>query len=392
MDPSYLTQSVHAGREDLTDLGVHAPPLDYSSTYPIRDLEQGIASIDAFIEGEPRAQNPIYSRLFNPTVDRWERAVAQLEGAQAGCVAFSSGMAGSTAVLMALRVLSANDGAPRNHVVAVRPLYGGTDHLLASGLMGLEVTWAEADEIAKAIRKDTGLIWIETPANPTLHVVDIAAVSKAAADVPVIVDNTFSTPILQRPIEHGAALVLHSATKFLGGHGDVLAGVVACKDERWAAALRQVRIVTGGVLHPQAAWLLHRSLQTLSLRVQQAQNNAKELVAWLRSREEVLKVFYPDDCQVAKRQMDGPGALLALEVKGGHEAAARVMAKVKLCTPAVSLGSTDTLIQHPAGLTHRLVEESAREKLGITENLLRISVGIENPADIISDLEQALTP
>jgi cystathionine beta-lyase/cystathionine gamma-synthase len=258
--------------------------------------------------------------------------------------------------------------------------------------MGLEVTWAEADEIAKAIRKDTGLIWIETPANPTLHVVDIAAVSKAAADVPVIVDNTFSTPILQRPIEHGAALVLHSATKFLGGHGDVLAGVVACKDERWAAALRQVRIVTGGVLHPQAAWLLHRSLQTLSLRVQQAQNNAKELVAWLRSREEVLKVFYPDDCQVAKRQMDGPGALLALEVKGGHEAAARVMAKVKLCTPAVSLGSTDTLIQHPAGLTHRLVEESAREKLGITENLLRISVGIENPADIISDLEQALTP
>ncbi|MDP7559134.1 MAG: PLP-dependent transferase, partial [Planctomycetota bacterium] len=169
MDPSFLTQSVHAGREDLSELGVHAPPLDYSSTYPIHDLEQGMASIDAFVKGEARAKNPIYSRLFNPTVNRWEQAVAQLEGAEAGCVAFSSGMAAATAALMALRVLSVDDGKPRTHVVAVRPLYGGTDHLLANGLMGLEVTWAQADEIASAIREDTGLIWIETPANPTLQ-------------------------------------------------------------------------------------------------------------------------------------------------------------------------------------------------------------------------------
>ncbi|HJM40338.1 MAG TPA: PLP-dependent transferase [Planctomycetota bacterium] len=391
MDPSFLTQSVHAGREDLSELGVHAPPLDYSSTYPIHDLEQGMASIDAFVKGEARAKNPIYSRLFNPTVNRWEQAVAQLEGAEAGCVAFSSGMAAATAALMALRVLSVDDGKPRTHVVAVRPLYGGTDHLLANGLMGLEVTWAQADEIASAIREDTGLIWIETPANPTLQVVDIAAAAKAAGDIPVIVDNTFSTPILQRPIEHGASLVLHSATKFLGGHGDVLAGVVACKDEQWAMALRQIRIVTGGVLHPQAAWLLHRSLPTLPLRVQQAQRNAQALVAWLRSRDGIDQVFYPDNCEVAKRQMDGPGAILAFEVRGGHDAAAKVMKKVKLCTPAVSLGSTDTLIQHPAGLTHRIVEEHARKEFGITEGLLRVSAGIESSADIIADLEQALS-
>ena len=390
MADSFQTRAVHAGRQDLIKLGVHAPPLDYSSTYPITSLEEGVASIDDFIQGKASASNPVYSRLFNPTVDRWEQGVADLEGAKGGAVSFSSGMAATTAALFAQRVLSTANGKSRNHVVAVRPLYGGTDHLLSNGLLGIDVTWAKPDEIAASIREDTGLVWIETPANPTLQVVEIAAACRDAGEVPVIVDNTFSTPILQRPLEHGAIMALHSATKFLGGHGDVLAGIVACKDEAWANALRQVRILTGAVLHPQAAWLLHRSLPTLPMRVLQAQANAIEVANWLRQQPEVGRVMFPDNDPIAKRQMDGPGSLLSFELFGGFDAAAAVMGTVKLCTPAVSLGSNDSLIQHPAGLTHRVLSAEAREQGGITSGMMRLSVGIENAEDIIADLAQAL--
>lgn len=185
-------------------------------------------------------------------------------------------------------------------------------------------------------------------------------------------------------------MALHSATKFLGGHGDVLAGIVVCKDEAWANALRQVRILTGAVLHPQAAWLLHRSLPTLPMRVLQAQANAIEVANWLRQQPEVERVMYPDNDQIAKRQMDGPGSLLVFELSGGFDAAAALMGTVKLCTPAVSLGSNDSLIQHPAGLTHRILSDEAREQGGITSGLMRLSVGIENAEDIIADLAQAL--
>ncbi|HRC86587.1 MAG TPA: PLP-dependent transferase, partial [Thermoanaerobaculia bacterium] len=280
------------------------------------------------------------------------------------------------------------------HVVAVRPVYGTTDHLLASDLLAIEVSWAKADEISQALRPDTALVVIETPGNPTLDLVDIAAVVAQAGDVPVLVDSTFATPILQQPAELGASLVVHSATKFLGGHGDVIAGMVATSSA-WARELRQVRMMTGALLHPLAAYLLHRGMPTLPLRVRRAQQTAAELAGRLSRHPAVLRVHYPglpggDPHGLVGRQMRGPGALVSFELAGGHEAARKVMAGLHHITPAVSLGSADSLIQHPASLTHRVMDPEAREACGISEGLLRLSVGLEGVEDLWLDLEVAL--
>lgn len=380
------TVAVHAGRDDFSRLCVHAPPIDLSTTYPVADLGVGTESFDALVAGEASAANPIYARLHNPTVARVEQALASLEGTEA-CVAYGSGMAALTAVLMDARSRGA-------HVLVVRPLYGTSDHLLASGLCGLEAEFVEAQEIGLRLRPDTALVIIETPANPTLDLVDIRAVVAAAGSVPVLVDSSFATPVLQKPIELGASYVLHSATKFLGGHGDVIAGVVCCSEAR-AKPLRTVRAATGALLHPLAAFLLHRGLPTLALRVERAQSNAMILAERLAAHPAVAKVHYPGlgtvrNAHLAKTQMRGPGALLALELAGGYESAAAVMAAVRLITPAVSLGSVDTLIQHPAGLTHRVVSEEGRKMGGITPGMLRLSVGIEGVEDLWADLRQAL--
>ncbi|MEV1144412.1 aminotransferase class I/II-fold pyridoxal phosphate-dependent enzyme, partial [Micromonospora sp. NPDC049799] len=253
-DPSVMTtvdtRAVHAGRDDLAALGVHVPPIDLSTTNPLPSVDAGGDAYETLATGGtlPPGSSAVYQRLWNPTVARFETALATLEDT-AEAVAFASGMAALTATLLA----ATRDG--KRHVVAVRPLYGGTDHVLATGLLGTTVTWARADEVAAAVRPDTALVIAETPANPTLDLVDIAALARAAGDVPLLVDNTVATPVLQRPARHGATLVLHSATKSIGGHGDVLAGVVAC-DTDWAARLRQVRAVTGAVLHPLGAYLL----------------------------------------------------------------------------------------------------------------------------------------
>lgn len=384
--PHPETLGVHAGREDFSELGVHAPPLDLSTTYPVRDLAEGTASFDALVGGAASAANPIYARLHNPTVARFEKAMAQLEGST-DAVAFGSGMAAMSACLLAA-------GLRGRHVLAVRPLYGTSDHLLNSGLLGISTRWVTPEQVAGAIEADTALVIIETPANPTLDLIDIAAVVKAAGDVPVLVDSTFATPVLQQPLAHGAALVLHSATKFLGGHGDVIAGVVAC-DADWAASLRQVRAATGGLLHPLGAYLLHRGLQTLSLRVLKAQDNARQLAERLAAHPAVANVSYPGlgtvrNAHLVGTQMRGPGSLMAFELHGGHAAAGTVMAAVRLATPAVSLGSVDTLIQHPAGLTHRVVDAVTQAQCGITPGLLRLSAGIEHVDDLWSDLSQAL--
>lgn len=384
--PDFETLAVHAGRTDFHALGVHAPPIDLSSTYPVPDPEQGTASYDAMAAGGTPQGSAIYARLHNPTVARAEQAVAELEGAEA-CVAFASGMAATTAILLA----AAMDG---RHVVAVRPLYGGTDHLLESGLLPIDVTFAQPDAVAQAIRPETSLVFVETPANPTLDLLDIEAIVRAAGTVPVVVDSTFATPILQQPLRHGAAMVLHSATKFLGGHGDVVAGVVATS-EAWARRLRQVRILTGGILHPLAAFLLLRGLPTLPMRVEHAQRTAGVLVERLAEHPMVTTVHYPghglsDPHGLIGSQMAGPGTLVAFEVRGGVEAANALMRALTLITPAVSLGSTDSLIQHPAGLTHRLLDPAVREAEGITDGLLRLSVGLESAEALWRDLSAGL--
>ncbi|TXS28609.1 PLP-dependent transferase [Streptomyces sp. ms191] len=365
------TEAVHAGREDLAGLGLHAPPLDLSTTYPSYDTRAEAARIDDFATTGARLDGPpVYARLDNPTTARFEDALARLEGTESA-VAFASGMAALTAVLLARASLGLR------HVVAVRPLYGCSDHLLNAGLIGTEVTWTDPAGIADAIRPDTGLVMVETPANPTLAEVDIRAVAHSCGSVPLLVDNTFATPVLQRPAGQGARIVLHSATKYLGGHGDVMGGVVAC-DEEFARTLRQVRFATGGVLHPFAGYLLLRGLATLPVRVRAASTTAAELVRRLATDPRIARVHYP---RVG-------GAMVSFEVYGDpHD----VIAAVRLITPAVSLGSVDTLIQHPASISHRIVDEGDRRSAGVSDRLLRMSVGLEDVEDLWRDLTQALS-
>lgn len=381
------TLAVHAGRADLGPLGVHAFPLDLSTTNPLPTIDAGGASYEAMATGgHPTDGGLVYQRLWNPTVARFEEALASLEHT-AAAVAFSTGMAAVTAAVLAA---TAEAGGSARHVVAVRPLYGGTDHLLASGMLGVETTYCAPDDVADSIRPDTCLVVLETPANPTLELVDVAAVTAAAGAVPVLVDNTFATPVLQNPADLGATLVLHSATKYLGGHGDAMGGVIACS-EPWAEALRRVRAVTGALLHPMGAYLLHRGLATLPLRVRAQQTGAGKVAAWLASQPGVRDVRYPglpecDPLGLVGRQMRGPGAMLAFAVEGGYDAASRVTESVRLFTHAVSLGGVDSLVQHPAALTHRPVAAEAKPHADV----LRLSIGLEDPDDLCADLARAL--
>ncbi|MBA2946896.1 PLP-dependent transferase [Streptomyces sp. PSKA28] len=364
------TEAVHAGRDDLAGLGLHAPPIDLSTTYPSYDSRGEAARIDAFAaDGTEPSGTPVYGRLGNPTVARFETALARLEGTESA-VAFASGMAALTAVLLV------RNSVGLRHVVAVRPLYGCSDHLLSAGLLGSEVTWTDPAGIADALRPDTGLVLVESPANPTLAEIDLRAVAHDCGSVPLLADNTFATPVLQRPAESGARLVLHSATKYLGGHGDVLGGVVAC-DEEFGRRLRQVRFATGGVLHPLAGYLLLRGLATLPVRVRAASATAAELACRLAADPRVARVHYPRL----------GGAMVAFEVRDDpHE----VIAGVRLITPAVSLGSVDTLIQHPASISHRIVAAEDRRSCGVSDRLLRLSVGLEDVDDLWHDLDHAL--
>jgi cystathionine beta-lyase/cystathionine gamma-synthase len=381
----FETLAVHAGMDGLKETGSHVPTIDLSTTNPLPSIEDGGDAYESLATGHTLAdgQTAVYQRLWQPGVARFEEALARLEGTT-HAVAFASGMAALSACLVA----SVTRGRP--HVVALRPLYGGTDHVLATGLLGTRVTWCEGPaDVVTTIGPDTGLVVLETPANPTCELVDIEAVVAAAGDVPVLVDNTFATPVLQQPSRHGAGLVLHSATKFLGGHGDVVGGVVACGEE-WAASLRQVRALTGGILHPLGAYLLHRGLRTLPLRVRAQQATAAELAGRLTAHEAVREVHYPgpavDPHGVLGRQMRGTGSILALELTGGYEAAATFVESCELATHAVSLGGVDTLVQHPASLTHRPVAPEARPGAGV----VRISVGLEHVDDLTVDLLHAL--
>ncbi len=386
MKPRLETRAVHGGMEGLEASGSHVPTIDLSTTNPLPGVELGGDSYEQLATGGVLlpGQSAVYQRLWQPGVARFEESLAGLEGAEQA-VAFSTGMAALAAALLS----TVTAGKP--HVVALRPLYGGTDHVLDNGLVGTTVTWAHSvDEITAAVTPQTGLVVIETPANPTLELVDIARAVKAAGDVPVLVDNTFATPVLQRPIEHGAVLVLHSATKYIGGHGDVMGGVVATNEE-WATRLRHVRALTGGLLHPFAAYLLHRGLRTMPLRVRAQQATAQELAERLNGHPALERVMFPtlpgcDPDRLLGRQLEGPGSMLSIELKGGYAAAAKFIESLRLVSHAVSLGGVDTLAQHPASLTHRPVAAEAKPGGGI----VRISIGLEHVDDLHEDLLHAL--
>ncbi|MDN5668271.1 MAG: PLP-dependent aspartate aminotransferase family protein [Renibacterium salmoninarum] len=378
------TTAVHAGRDGLTYQGLHAVPIDLSTTAPLPSVHAGGLAYEHLATGGPHesGQSTVYQRLWNPTVARFETGVATLENAPES-VAFATGMAALSAVLLAVVATG------KKHVVAVRPLYGGSDHVLASGMLGTEVSFVTPDGVAGALRQDTGLVIVETPANPSLELVDVSGLVAAADGVPVLVDNTFASPVLQQPLNDGAAMVLHSATKFLGGHGDAMGGVVAAAP-LWTSRLRQIRAVTGGILTPWPAYLLHRGLATLPIRVRAQQETAGKIASSLAGHELVGRVRYPglpecDPLGLVGTQMAGPGSLLAFEVASA-EHAERIPGALKLITHAVSLGGIDTLIQHPAGLTHRPVAADAKPQ----PNLLRLSVGLESADDIVADLQQAI--
>lgn len=379
------TLAVHAGMEGVTKSGSHVPTIDLSTTNPLPDVESGGDSYENLATGGDLlpGDSAVYRRLWQPGVARFEEALAALEQSE-GAVAFSTGMGAFAACLIA----SVAAGKP--HVVALRPLYGGTDHVLDTGLLGTEVTWCDQDSVARAIRPDTGLVVLESPANPTLEMVDIAVIAAQAGDVPVLVDNTFATPVLQRPLEHGATLVLHSATKYIGGHSDAMGGVVATNRE-WMTRLRRVRALTGGLLGPFEAYLLHRGIRTLPVRVRAQQATAAELALRLSLHPMVERVHYPglpgqDRQGLLGRQIDGPGCLIALEIVGGYDAAARFIEGTRLVTHAVSLGGVDSLVQHPASLTHRPVAPEARPGGGI----VRLSIGLEHVDDLAADITAAL--
>jgi len=381
----FETRAVHGGMTGVRASGSHVPVIDFSTTNPLGSVEMGGLSYEELATGHDlgEGRSAVYQRLWQPGVARFEESLAGLEGTE-GAVAFASGMAALAATLIA----TASAGKP--HVVAVRPLYGGTDHVLDGGLLGTRVTWTDAAGIAAAIEPDTGLVIVETPANPTLELLDLRQVADAAGDVPVLVDNTFATPVLQRPAEFGATLVLHSATKYLGGHGDVMGGVVAA-DRDWVERLRRVRALTGGLLHPMAAYLLHRGLRTLPVRVRAQQDTAIVLAERLVAHPAVARVHYPglpgqDPAGLVGTQLAGPGSIIALELAGGYDAAARFTESCELVTHAVSLGGVDSLVQHPASLTHRPVAGEAKPGAAV----VRLSIGLEHVDDLTADLMAAL--
>lgn len=383
------TTAIHAGT--LKNLyGTLAMPIYQTSTFIFDSAEQGGRRFALEEAGY------IYTRLGNPTTTVLENKIAALEEGEAA-VATSSGMGAISSTLWT--VLKTGD-----HVVTDKTLYGCTFALMCHGLtrFGIEVTFVDTsnlDEVKNAMKKNTRVVYLETPANPNLKIVDLEALSKLAHTNPntlVIVDNTFATPYMQKPLKLGADIVVHSVTKYINGHGDVIAGLVITNKEL-ADQIRFVGLkdMTGAVLGPQDAYYIIRGMKTFEIRMERHCKNAKKVVEFLNKHPKIERVYYPGlethpGHEIAKKQMKDFGAMISFELKGGFEAGKTLLNNLKLCSLAVSLGDTETLIQHPASMTHSPYTKEEREAAGITDGLVRLSVGLENIEDIIADLEQGL--
>ncbi|RKQ31497.1 methionine gamma-lyase [Oceanobacillus halophilus] len=382
------TEVIHDGYDDKQMLGSLTPPIFQTSTYTFESAEQG----ERRFLGEEDGY--IYSRLGNPTVSILEQKIASLENGERG-LAFSSGMAAVSAILIALT--KAND-----HVLCSSGLYGCTYGLLSMMKekyhMSMDFSdMGNEDEVRAKIKPETAVIYIETPINPTMRLVDLEMVVKVAKDfdIPIVVDNTFSTPYLQKPLELGCDVVLHSATKYIGGHGDVIGGLAVGKKD----FLNEVAVTTqkdiGGVIAPFDAWLLIRGLKTLPLRMDRHCSNAEKLLGQLKDHPHVSRVFYPHDYSnldydIGKRQMKQGGGVISFEIKGTKKDAQKFLNRLSFIKLAVSLGDAQTLIEHPATMTHAVIPEETRNQMGITDQLIRLSVGLEAWEDIWDDLKQAL--
>lgn len=382
------TLLIHEGYDTKEHQGSLAVPLYQTSTYAFENAQQGENRFSGEVAG------PIYSRLGNPTVHVLEDRMTALEKGE-GTLAFGSGMAAVSAVLV--HVTKAGD-----HVLCSRGIYGCTFGLLNIFEEKYNIThdlvqMRTEEEIEASIRPETVCIYIETPINPTMELVNIEAVVKVAKrhNLRVIVDNTFSSPYLQNPLVLGVDFVLHSATKYINGHGDVIAGLLVGNDKEEMETIRlSIQKDYGGIISPFDAWLLIRGLKTLAIRMERHTSNAEKIIAYLKSEEMIDKIYYPFDpenpqYEIAKRQMSAGGGLISFTIKGSKEDAQKFLDHLSLIKIAVSLGDAETLIQHPATMTHSSVPLEERAAMGISDELLRMSVGLEHAEDLINDLKDA---
>ena len=385
----FSTTSIH-GSSMKDQYGSLIMPIYNSSTFIFESTAQGAAR---FALEEP---GYIYSRLGTPTCTALEETLAKLEHGEAGLVT-ATGMGAVTATIWTV----INGG---EEIIADKTLYGCTfeffeHHLSRFGVTVHFIEMSNEDELRAALNDKTKIVYLETPANPNLKIIDIAKTAKIAHDfnpaIRVIADNTFASPVLQRPLDLGCDIVLHSCTKYINGHGDLLAGVVVSDQE----TINNIRLIgikdmTGAVMAPNEAYLVARGLKTLEVRMQRHCENAMKVAQYLETNDKVEKVFYPgleshEGHDIAAKQMDGFGGMVSFDVKGGREKAAIVADNVKVATLAVSLGATETLIEHPASMTHSPLSEEELIAAGIEPGLIRFSVGLENADDIINDLKQA---
>lgn len=385
----FTSRAIHHGYDPVANQGALTPPMHLASTFVFETAEQG----GAIFAGEENGY--FYSRISNPTLDLLEQRIAVLEGAEAG-VAVASGMGAISSVFWSL--LEAGD-----EIITDTTLYGCTFAFFRHGLTRFGVTVTHVDltdpaALDAAMTPRVKAVYFETPANPNMRLVDIAAISAIAKrhGAQTVVDNTYATPALTRPIEHGADIVVHSATKYLGGHGDLVGGLVVGA----AVTMAKVRLVglkdmTGAVMSPFTATLLMRGIKTLALRMERHCANALAVAEWLETQPQVAAVHYPGlasftQSDLAERQMAAPGGMIAFDLTGGYEQGMRFMNRLGMIMRAVSLGDCETLIQHPASMTHSTYTPEERAAHGIGEGLLRLSVGLEDLDDILADLAQAL--
>jgi len=383
------TKVIHAGQEPDPLFGGVSVPIYQSSTFAFQNAEQGAARFAG------REKGYIYTRIANPTIKALEDSVASLENGYGG-IATSSGMSAISTVLFGLLEKG-------SHLISTASVYGATRVMVENILSRFDVVadftdTSKIDNIRRLIRSETKLLFIETPANPTLVLTDIAACAQLAREnnLLLVVDNTFASPIIQNPLDLGADIVIHSVTKFLNGHSDVVGGVIVPREESIYQQLRKIMPLLGGNMDPHQAWLVLRGIKTLALRVEKSQENAFKLAQFLANHPQVAWVNYPGlkshpQHDLARRQMRGFGAMICFGLKGGYEAGKKMINSVKIATLAVSLGGVESLIQHPASMTHAGVPQKEKEQAGITDDLIRLSVGCEGFEDLKADLEQALS-
>lgn len=375
----FATKAIHAGQEPDPSTGAVMTPIFQTATY----AQAGLGENKGFE----------YSRTDNPTRSALQECIAALEGGMYG-LAFASGMAAETAILS---LLSAGD-----HIVSYDDLYGGSYRIFERVMRryNVETSYVAAGDLAayeKAIRPNTKMVWLETPTNPLLRLIDIQAVTEIAHrhKLMVVVDNTFASPYFQQPLKLGADIVVHSTTKYINGHSDVIGGALVLNDETAYEAIKFYQNAAGGVPSPFDSWLTLRGIKTLAVRMRQHEENARAVARFLQEHPRVEKVYYPGlpshpDYELARRQMSGFGGMVSFQFKGSYTDVASMVRRFKVFALAESLGGVESLVCHPASMTHGSIPKDIRESRGLTDTLLRLSIGIEDIEDILADLEQAL--